>query len=87
MSFKKIGRAALDDGRLKVEIDTLGSFHFDEHCLIGEDGERHGYVMPSTSGKAVNLHMTSGQLYTVIGTQLLGLAGQRIQKAAVFEVA
>lgn len=87
MSFRKAGRLALHDGALQVEIDGIGRFSFDNTMLIGADGTPAGYALPSTSGKAVNLHMTSGQLYTVIGTQLLGLAGQRIQKAAVFEVA
>ena len=87
MSFRKAGRLALHDGALQVEIDGIGRFSFDNTMLISDDGKPAGYALPSTSGKAVNLHMTSGQLYTVIGTQLLGLAGQRIQKAAVFEVA
>ncbi len=87
MTFKKIGRLALNDGRLRVEIDTVGSFHFDNNCLIGEDGQRHGYVMPSTTGKAVNLHLTDGALCTVIKSQLLQVVSGNIRKAAVFEVA
>ena len=87
MSFRKAGRVALHDGALQVEIDGIGRFSFDNTVLIGADGKPAGYALPSTSGKAVNLHMAAGQLYTVIKTQLLELAGQRIQKAAVFEVA
>lgn len=87
MTFKKIGRLALDDGRLRVEIDTVGSFHFDNNCLIGEDGQRHGYAMPSATGKAVNLHLTDGALCTVIRSQLLQVVNGNIRKAAVFEVA
>jgi hypothetical protein len=87
MSFRKAGRVALHDGALQVEIDGIGRFSFDDTMLVGADGKPVGYVLPSTSGKAVNLHMGAGQQYTVIRTQLLGLAGQRIQKAAVFEVA
>ena len=87
MTFKKIGRLALYDGRLRVEIDTVGSFHFDNNCLVGEDGQRHGYAMPSTTGKAVNLHPTDGALCTVIKSQLLQVVSGNIRKAAVFEVA
>ena len=87
MTFKKIGRLALNDGRLRVEIDTVGSFHFDNNCLIGDDGQRHGYAMPSTTGKAVNLHLTDGALCTVIKSQLLQVVSGNIRKAAVFEVA
>ena len=87
MSFRKAGRVALHDGALQVEIDGIGRFSFDNTVLIGADGKPAGYALPSTSGKAVSLHMAAGQLYTVIKTQLLELAGQRIQKAAVFEVA
>ncbi len=87
MTFKKIGRLALNDGRLRVEIDTVGSFHFDNNCLISEDGQQHGYAMPSTTGKAVNLHLTDGALCTVIKSQLLQVVSGNIRKAAVFEVA
>ena len=87
MKFKKIGRLALYDGRLRMEIDTVGSFHFDNNCLVGEDGQRHGYAMPSTTGKAVNLHLTDGALCTVIKSQLLQVVSGNIRKAAVFEVA
>ena len=87
MTFKKIGRLALYDGRLRVEIDTVGSFHFDDNCLVGEDGQRHGYAMSSTTGKAVNLHLTEGALCTVIKSQLLQVVSGNIRKAAVFEVA
>ncbi len=87
MTFKKIGRLALNDGRLQVEIDTVGLFHFDNNCLVGEDGQRHGYAMPSTTGKAVNLHLTDGALCTVIKSQLLQVVSGNIRKAAVFEVA
>ncbi len=87
MAFKKIGRLALHDGRLRVEIDTVGSFTFDDHCLVGEDGRRHGYAMPSTTGKAMNLHLTDGALCTVIKSQLLQVVSGNIGKAAVFEVA
>jgi len=87
MTFKKIGRLALNDGRLRVEIDTVGSFHFDNNCLISEDGRQHGYAMPSTTGKAVNLYLTDGALCTVIKSQLLQVVSGNIRKAAVFEVA
>ena len=87
MTFKKIGRLALCDGRLRVEIDTVGSFHFDNNCLVGEDGRQHGYAMPSATGKAVNLHLTDGALCTVIKSQLLQVISGNIRKAAVFEVA
>ena len=87
MTLKKIGRLALNDGRLRVEIDTVGSFHFDNNCLISEDGRQHGYAMPSTTGKAVNLHLTDGALCTVIKSQLLQVVSGNIRKAAVFEVA
>ena len=71
MTFKKIGRLALCDGRLRVEIDTVGSFHFDNNCLVGEDGRQHGYAMPSATGKAVNLHLTEGTPLTRMASSTL----------------
>lgn len=86
MPFKKAGRIALNQGRLQVEIDGLGQFGFDEMTLVDEDGERHGYAMESSSGRAVNFHM-AGRLYTVVRAQFLRLVAGDIRKAAVFEVA
>lgn len=86
MPFKKAGRIALDQGRLQMEIDDLGRFAFEEMALVGEDGERHGYAMESTSGRAVNFHMAD-RFFTVVRAQFLRLVAGEIGKAAVFEVA
>lgn len=86
MPFKKAGRIALERGRLQVEIDGLGRFGFEEMALVDEAGERHGYAMESSSGRAVNFHM-AGRLYTVVRAQFLRLVAGDIEKAAVFEVA
>lgn len=86
MPFKKAGRIALNQGRLQVEIDGLGQFGFDEMTLVDKAGERHGYAMESSSGRAVNFHM-AGRLYTVVRAQFLRLVAGDIRKAAIFEVA